>query len=204
MAKIVTPIEDDLPKSNDEVLAWIAKQAIGSKDQFLLAHADDGAIWGKWLNGALLTSDKVGLSNPDSRTISPPLRGETLLQAFIFAETGEIRLFRNELGEWRACRINDSAVGENERINEYQVLWGDKTIKAFPQGGFTHLQDKTQQGLDQIIPDDFTFDEKQPDLRPRLLVRHFIDYDKNSGEARIWLSRLVKIEVNASAEGEIA
>lgn len=202
MTNIVVSI-DDLPKSNDEVPAWIARQVTGSKDQFLLAYADDGVIWGKWLNGKLLTSDKVGQSNPDSQNISPPLRGETLQQAFIFSQAGEIRLFRNELGEWRACRIDDSAVEESESIDEYQLLWGNKTVKAFPQDGFTHLQDKTQQGLDQIIPVDFTFDEKQPDLRPRLLVRHFIDYDKESGEARIWLSRLAKVEVNAFAEGEI-
>jgi CRISPR-associated protein (TIGR03984 family) len=165
---------------------------------FLLAHLDSGVVWGKWHNGRLLTSYQVAQDAQKALNISPRLLGLTLHQAFIFGLGSEVRLFRNELGHWQAYHIEDN---DADSYMESQLLIGDEICHEFDE--FTHLRDKKQQGLDQIVPLKVT-----PAVRrqlanknktnhnpylPHLEVRHFIEEDKDTGEARIFLSRLVRV-----------
>lgn len=188
------------PPTNDAAVPdWIAKH-MNKQRNLLLAHADDGVIWGKWLNGQFYTSHDVGKNTPKSADISPPLRGQTLQQAFLFGKnSSELRLFHDELGAWQVSEINDRPV--EETIPESQMLWGDEIVASLNYG-FTHVFDKRQQGLDQILPIQISEDELQAGERPRLCVHHFIEYDDCTGEARVGLSRLVDVDMLDDAEIE--
>lgn len=170
------------PQDGEDLLAWLQANMNGDR-KWLLLHADDGVIWGRWDNGALITSHDVA---PD---ISPELRLVTLQQAFLFGAQDEVRVWRDEAG-WLARRITDAHGAEF--IEEKQVLWGD-AIKLVDPRGFTHVWEKKQGGMDHVVP----VIVGQDDLDNRglkLIVHHFLVDDQQTGEARIALSRLVGLE----------
>ncbi len=192
LVQTVTPPQDDTA-----VPGWLATQ-MSDERPFLLAHTDDGVVWGRWDGSAMLTSHQVA-AGTDSDGISPPLNGILVQQAFVFGEQSEIRLFRDELGNWTARKIGDMADNKNIII-ESQLLIGDEVIKGWPKDGFTHLRDKKQQGLDQIVPLPITGANIVAGERPRLRIHHFITYDEDSGEARIGLSRLAHVYLGNEEE----
>lgn len=184
------------PGDNEAVCQWLGEQA-KTDGPFLLAHADDGVIWGKWADGRLQIAHEVAQNTP-AAGISPALRGVTLQQAFVFGPGGEVGLFHDELGVWQARKIVDPDA--EDIIPEVQLLRGDEAKLALPHG-FTHIRDRRQQGLDQIIPIDVTQQDFDQEGRyPRLRVHHLLDYDESSGEARIALSRLVNVELLTDEE----
>lgn len=188
----------DAPENDEAVPAWLARHASASR-QWLLVFADDGIIWGRWQDGALLTSREAS-KGTDSAEISPPLRGITLQQAHLFGADSELRLWRGELGEWQSCAISDD--DPNDFFDETHLLNGDRVAAGFANG-FTHLFDATQQGLDHIQPLEVTANDLENGLRCRLRVRHYVTYDEQSGEARIALSRLAQLGVGPQEQEEI-
>jgi len=116
---------EDFPATweNDQFLSWLRRQ-MNRERKWLLAHADDGVIWGRCDNDEIITSHDLA---PD---ISPELRLITLQQAFIFGEQDEVRLWQEENGQksrWRARRLSD---GEGAvSIDETQVLWGSEIVE---------------------------------------------------------------------------
>lgn len=164
---------------------WLNEQAKTHQLNYLLAHADDGVIWGRFDEGELTTAEQV-FRKPEFDF--PSLRLLTLQQCRVFGRSGEVLLWRT--GEkWRSRLVqeNDTA----EIIPEQQILWG--TQKERESEGFTLLSDG-QQGLRHAVPLlDITFDKNNKLHRPlRLSVYHYIDYD-DSGLARISRSRLVNL-----------
>ena len=191
-------VNDVVPPQDDTaVAAWIETQMGQGERPFLLAHTDDGVVWGRWDGKALRTSHEIAVGT-DSEGISPPLEGIMLQQAFVFGEHSEIRLFHNELGNWAAKEIREGT--DADMIVESQLLSGNNVIREWPQQEFTHLRDKVQQGLDQIVPllvSQTQIDDETRPLRARLRLHHFITYDADSGEARIGLSRLVNVYLDS-------
>jgi CRISPR-associated protein (TIGR03984 family) len=180
----------DVPAQLDPAV-WLAEQAGGS-DCYLLAHADDGLIWGKEVNGVLVTSHDAA-RNTGYAQVSPPLREVTLQTARLFNHNGEILLWRDsETLSWRARMIYtvnvSQAVTFVEAIDERQLLWGNQ-VEALPNT-FTVLSDSGQ-GLRHIAPVSIAAEA----LPLRLRVRHFISEDE-TGFARITASRLVTLEKN--------
>ena len=186
-------IEDD---KDYTLMAWIEKKAKKLPGKYLLAHAEDGVIWGRFDNNRLTTADQV-FDKDIFRVDLPKLRLNTLQQCRIFGENGEILLWRTDEG-WQSRIIQDNS--EVDYITEWQILWGtqEEIGKNNTDGkkyGFTLLSDGSQ-GLKHAVPlKEITFKEDKEKLhRPvRLLVRHYIDYN-DSGIARIFLSRLVSLK----------
>ncbi len=177
----------DPPENDESVFDWLSWK-MDDGHPWLLAHGDDGVIWGKKTGDKLVTSHEI---NPD---ISPPLRGLTLWQAFVFGEESEIRLYRDELGNWKAVEISDPE-NKEDKIVEDRILWGD-TVKP-QKKGFSHLTDKAKKGMDHIPPIIVPKNaiDKEAGLYVRLRVHHFVEYDQDTGEAGIGLSRLVRIGI---------
>jgi CRISPR-associated protein (TIGR03984 family) len=169
---------DDLESDFSE---WLQKNA---KDKsYLLAHAEDGVIWGHFKDGNLVTSGEVFSQ-------CAKLRSHTLQQCRIFGEKAEVMLWK--VGQnWKARSIEDEHLSENDYIPENQILWGTKPEVELEEKGFTLVSDGSQ-GLKHAVPlTGINFQGK--DSRPlRLTVRHYIDCDE-SGVARIYLSRLVNL-----------
>jgi CRISPR-associated protein (TIGR03984 family) len=178
----------DLP-ANFDLKACLEEQASKYKLKFLLAHAEDGVIWGKFHDGNLITADSVFSQ-------FAKLRKLTLQQCRIFGDTSEVMLWKTDEG-FKTRLIQDEE--NTEFIAENQILWGTQAEKICE--GFTLVSDGSQ-GLCHAVPlADINFDAKQKLYRPlRLCISHYINYDEETGLARIYLSRLV----NLTTEKELA
>ncbi len=168
---------------------WLVQQA-GNSECYLLAHADDGLIWGKVEKGVLTTSHDAARGTPYAE-VSPPLREVTLQSARLFNNDCEILLWRDD-SSWRARAIytaNGDQATFYEAIDERQLLWGNQAEAI--SDTFTLLSDSGQ-GLRHIAPVAISADA----LPLRLRVRHLISEDK-TGFARITASRLVTLEENS-------
>ena len=188
MAKL--PYVNEKEVRQTEPVAWLLEQPKLEKLPYLLAFADDGVIWGGFVGKIFKTS--AGMER-----ISPQLRAETLQQAFVFGEKEEIRLFKDESGNWQARSVTD----RSDFIVESQVLWGDRAYP--PKNGFTRVFDARQQGLDHLVPLEIANSRLDPDEDGqeclRLEIHHLVEYDPETGEARIALSRLAGLSVGKRA-----
>lgn len=177
---------------------WLTQHAITEDYQlpYLLAHAEDGIIWGCFdvENLDLETSNRAF---PECKF--PCLRLSSLQQCRIFGEAGEVLLW-NDNGVWRSRLILQSNVSEliaREQIGlipESQLLWG---TQGKQNGNFTLLSDGSQ-GLKHAVPitveESYFRKDKKELYRPvRLEVHHYFCYDSD-GVARIFLSRLVSLK----------
>lgn len=178
-------------ESDSQLVQWLESQAAEYHLDYLLAHADDGVIWGRFDQGELTIADQISFSNVEL----PALRQMTLQQCWVFGQAGEVFLWPE--GEtWRSRHISNEwekpYLKKEDCIEEAQLLWG---THATQQSNFTLLQDGSQ-GLKHAVPttDGITLDptdSKKLTEPVRLTVRHYIDYDAEDGMARIFLSRLV-------------
>jgi len=167
---------------------WLEEQAKYNQLNYLLAHADDGVIWGKFQDAKLITTTKPVKLFPQCDF--PILRKETLQQCHIFGNKSEVMIWKTS-GCFKARLIQDDHLTKYDYIIEPQILWG--THGEHHQNGFTLLWDGLQ-GLKHAVP--FTDIELEGNNKVKnkvtLIVRHYIDYD-DSGVARICLSRLVNL-----------
>lgn len=180
-----TFLEDAKTIVNNQTLhKWLTQHAKVNNLKYLLAHAEDGVIWGKFKDGELITAYS---EFPQFAQ----LREFTLQQCRAFCENGEVMLWRTDDG-WQA-RLIEKVDGE-EPIIEPQILWGTK-IKEEKEN-FTLLYDG-QEGLEHAvplpnIPDKFE-KGKQPRKRPvHLVVYHYFKYN-DDGLTYIYLSRIVDL-----------
>jgi CRISPR-associated protein (TIGR03984 family) len=206
MKAIDTLIQDspELGGFQADPAAWLARQGEALGLARLLAFAEDGVIWGKVAGGVLVLS---GEAAPD---VSPPLRLETLLECRLFGPSGELLLWRDGVG-WRSRMLVENGqcaalewekAGERavvEYIDEPQMLWGIEVEKQ--AGNFTTLVEKSQNGLRHAVPLPVTGKDLEQN-RLRLVVRHYVEYDGASGEARLALSRLAQIGIVKNGEVE--
>jgi CRISPR-associated protein (TIGR03984 family) len=171
---------------NCSLYNWLQAKAKPYQLQYLLAHADDGVIWGRFDQDGNLTTPR----NPENlfpECNFPELRSHTLQQCRAFGENAEVMLWKIGQDDWKARLIKDN--NKRECLpDEHQILWG--TQKEGENKGFTLVSDG-QQGLRHAVPlTGISFKDNERPLR--LTVRHYIDYD-NTGLARIYLSRLVNL-----------
>lgn len=159
---------------------WFVVQARQRGLRYLLAHADDGVIWGRVDDDDLHTSYGIAPT-------SPPLRSSTLQQARLFGPAGELLLWRSDDG-WRARFVADRGESTDDFVDEAQILWGDTVEKT--QDGFTLVREGSQ-GMRHAVPIAVTADQLVQ-RKLRLRVRHYIT-ENDDGEASITLSRLVQL-----------
>jgi len=182
----------DVPRNLD-LQTWLGQQAKKNQLNYLLGHAEDGVIWGKFLqDGSLITSDSVFPQ-------CAKLRSCTLQQCRAFGKNAEVMIWQSDEG-LKARLIKDEHLKRGDYIPEDQILWGTQAEEV--RDGFTLVSDGSQ-GLRHAVPlVDIEFDKNsEKTYRPlRLSVRHYIDYQQETGLARIYLSRLV----NLTTEKELA
>lgn len=175
---------------------WLEAKAQEHRLTYLLAHAEDGVIWGRFDQGNLVTADQVFPQ-------LPKLRLMTLQQCRIFGEAGEVLLWRSH-NIWKYRFVSDPG----KYIPETQMLWGTHRAKKkdgseFEESqGFTLVEDGSE-GLRHAVPlVNIPFSRDRVKLvRPlRLHVHHYINYDQN-GVARIYLSRLVNLTTHGPNGG---
>ncbi len=159
---------------------WLFAQARRHGLHYLLAHADDGVIWGRADADELRTSRSIAPNSPE-------LRSSTLQQARLFSPAGELLLWRIDEG-WSARFVTDANGNTDDVIDEDQIIWGD-TVEDV-KDGFTLVREGAQ-GMRHAVPIPVSSEQiKQHKLRLR--VRHYVT-ENEDGEAIITLSRLVQL-----------
>lgn len=196
--------EDTAPSlaSHDDLNVWLDKHAESSNYKWLLAHFDDGVLWGRIDEGVLRTSTEVARSHSDDPEVRqvlpacPEIRLITLQEARLFSEQVELLVWRDGDNNFHT-RCIENADDENKadwRIcyDESQLLWGTNGVPLDPDP-FTLLWEGTQ-GLRHVLPMIVNLDDNgQIQQSPRLFLRHYLNLE-DEGMARVVASRLLKID----------
>lgn len=168
----------------DDVRDWLTMQATTYDLRWLLAHCDDGVIWGELRDKTLALScdqaafPKAGLT----------LRWETLQQARLFGEAGEILIWPGPQG-WQARLRRDNTGEPIEYIDEPHILWGNRQAPGtIPQHGFLQIAEGSQ-GIIHAPPIRRAPTDRE---RARLCVRHYLA-EAETGMVRIVAIRLVRL-----------
>ncbi|MEO9027209.1 MAG: CRISPR-associated protein Csx19 [Ktedonobacteraceae bacterium] len=170
---------------------WLAQQMSTHTLTYLLAHADDGVIWGRLDKEGLITSHDVA---PE---YAPPLREETLLTVRIFGPAGELLVWRDEMGAWAGRLITENASGTTPEwtraFAEQQIMLG---TKAEPRGRDFTLLSEGSQGLVHVVPLKVTEQISEQHRPLRLVVCHYVKAEEH-GFMRIDASRLHSLGLQA-------
>lgn len=183
--------------ADDAQAQWLLTQAEKHGLTTLLAHADDGLIWGVVREGQLKLSGQV------FPTQSPRLSGQTLQQLRLFGEHAEVFVWRDG-ASWRGRVLIDAAGNEPRYFDEVQIQVGDHVEES--GDGFT-LVAEGQEGLEHAVP----FAAGQIPFGPdglryhplRMTVRHYLDREED-GTLVVAHSRLVRLAVEAQKKQEAA
>ncbi|MEP7342333.1 MAG: CRISPR-associated protein Csx19 [Acidobacteriota bacterium] len=172
-----------------DVQGWLQGKAKEHGLRWLLAHADDGVIWGKVLDdGTLVTSHEAAKGNKTAKNICPELRCATLQQARLFGKEAELLLWRDGDNVFHGRLIVNAKDGETPgwklAFDEPQLLWGTPGASLLHE--FTLLEDGAQ-GLRHAVP----LPANTPKLRAQLCVRHYLAQEDF---ARVVVSRLVELK----------
>lgn len=192
-----------LNADNMTLQAWLVQQANAYQTPYLLAHAEDGVIWGVVRDGQLKTSYDVAHEIGAYRHVCPSLNDVTLLEARLFGADAMLHIWRNADGwqqtlYWNPDKLQtdkDAHQAFDAIIDEAQLLWGKRDDRYSPTG-FTVMRDG-QQGLVHIPPF-----EVADENRLWLQVRHYIAEDVATGFNRIAASRLVGLEQREDEENQ--
>jgi len=162
---------------NGDIKTWLEQQANTRNLRWLLAHADDGVIWGEVRNDNLHLS--THLSGPDLRT-------KTLQMVRLFGEAGELYLWKST-NDWSARLVLEGEGDTKQYYDETQLLWGTHVDKI--EDGFVLLHHGAE-GLRHAPP--MQLPEGKLEHPLVLNVRHFVNYD-DDGQAYVEFSRLISI-----------
>lgn len=182
----------DINSVDNDLVGWLCDYADGCA--YLLAHTEEGVIWGRFDEDQLvIVADVFPSSTADyAGVLLARLDVVTLWQCRMFGPDVEVMLWRSEQG-WRARRITDQTDPERLALTEAQILWGDHAEQR--QQGFTLLADGSQ-GLRHAVPCEIpatAFNNPQNPRPVRLVVRHYLEEDQQTGVSHIAYSRLVDI-----------
>ena len=175
---------DKMPDDiNSNIKVWLLDQAKANNLSWLLAHANDGVIWGEVGSDGLHLSDVL---------FGPNLQTKSLQTARLFGETGELLLWRSDDG-WKARLVKDGEGEVKEYYDEGQLLWGTDVEKSedgsiLSKDGFILLRHGAE-GLCHAPPLRLQNANKLP---LQLNVRHYLNYDED-GQAYVEFTRLVSI-----------
>lgn len=161
----------------DNPEAWLEKQSEEHHLPYLLAHADDGVIWGRFDNDGKLILAGRAFSEVDG--VDVKLRKKTLQQLRLFGRRGELFLWRTGNNLQVRLIIDDPI--EEDTLEEVYLLWGEPSKTNM---GFT-LMHEGLQGLRHAPPLNILSEDPLG-----LKVRHYVKYDEID-QAYIAFSRLV-------------
>jgi CRISPR-associated protein (TIGR03984 family) len=189
-AILTKPVQLD----TEDLRKWMEAQAKKHQFKWLLVHANDGVIWGRFEGEefTLFTSEKVASDIPEAKnSVCVPLRLETIEQARLFSPTGELLIFRVNDSEWHYRIIEDAPDGGAtdliEAYDEPYLVLGTHGKKVKDQ--FTLLSDGVQ-GLRHAVPIELTLGKNSEITPPHLIVRHYLNEE---GVAKVVVSRLVDL-----------
>lgn len=219
---------DDLSEGKKSLEEWLKNYVVENGANYLLAHADDGVIWGK-IEGDKQTGYKLKTSRGSlegcilkgkeieaALKVCPELRLKTLQQARLFSGGAELLLWRADENYFQARVIEDegrfqawlaqSSIAEDQAqiIDRYSEAIDEEQILWGTDGMllqpsyFTLMSDGAQ-GLRHVVPLNAEGAFGEKSRPLRLLVRHYVKEDA-TGFTRITVSRLVGLRAESKKE----
>ena len=175
LVELVQPDGTQKPKINLGKAVW------------LLAFADDGVIWGRVEKGQLVLSEQAYLK------YSAKFEVETLQQAFLFGENGEVHIWRDG-SSLKAWSYEDQGDEESSAFDRHYFLWGLYAREMNPEFQFSLVADGSRELIHAVpflvAPSRMAETGEKHFLR--LTLRNYIDY-RPTGQAYISASRLVNV-----------
>ena len=159
--------------------------------RWLLAHCDDGVVWGR------KSGDSWRLSSQPFPDISPRLNGGNVQQLRLFGPQSELLVWRTDdglRGRWLTHAADGVDVSLKPEEQEY-ILVGDRVLRQAQQG-FTVVGDG--RGSRHAVPLECpeTAFPARPRRHPlRLSVWHYFAADEQSNIVRIVASRLAGVRL---------
>jgi len=175
-----------IAKPKEWLSDWAKKHTLTT----LLAHADDGVIWGRMDEEQLILSGKAF---PD---VSPSLRAITLQQVRLFGPSAELLVWRDGDGAWHGRLLDDDGMdAQGWYFDESQLQWGDHQ-EGKEARGFTLVADG-QEGLRHAVPlPAARIPFGKNGYHPlRLGIRHYLERDEDDGMLTVSQSRLTVLWV---------
>ncbi len=198
-------VDDVSEKELGALKEWLQKMNRDKniRAEFLLAHAEDGVIWGKFdEDGNLKTSFEASKDPKYKDRIKgwgrAELRQETLWQARIFGDHAELFLWRDGDGLFHARALYDDGAPASDiepfakfqdAFDEPQILWGTDAQEL--GDGFTLMTDGAQ-GMRHAVPRGVASVEDESKRPLRLVARHYL---ADEDFARVAASRLVNLQI---------
>jgi CRISPR-associated protein (TIGR03984 family) len=195
----VITLGDDLKIENqnsENLKKWMEETAKDHELTWLLVHADDGILWGRFdesdSDRKLTTSETVASHVPAAKkSVCVPLRMETIQQARLFGKTCEVLIYRVDDNQLKYRIIEDIKDGQisdvTEAYDEPYLLWGTHGVEL--DNNFTLLSDGAQ-GLYHAVPIALKMEANDEITPPHLVVRHYLN---KTGVAKVLVSRLVDL-----------
>ncbi len=179
-----------------ELLTWVRGKgcavAEAADTRWLLAHCDDGVVWGRYDT----TQGNWMLSSGPFPNISPELREDNLQQLRLFGEDREVLIWRAE-NDFQGRILQDEEDPDEEELHpqiEARILVGDRRL-VDPKDNFTLVGDAA--GSRHAVPICCKAEDFEKQGRPywplRLEVKHYLTQDQDTGVVRVTTSRLVKV-----------
>lgn len=175
------PVEN-LEGFEQDIRSWLA-QHMSAEMPWLLVHADDGVIWGRWEpDGNVRLSSDVFKDTKKYPAIAVALQPTTVQQCRVFGRSGEVLIWREGM-QFRGRIMEDDDTASEDRWDEVHLLWGSPVEV---RDGFSLLREG-RQGPQHAVP--IVVPQAR---RAALTVRHYVQPDRY-GQAVVVLSRLVHL-----------
>lgn len=157
---------------------------------WLLVHCHSGVTWGRF-------DSRDGcwrLSSFAFPELCPLPSQINLLELRLFAPESEILIWRTDTG-LSGRRLADEPHNDSQATTradeEIRILLGDRIV-APPKDGFTRVGTAT--GAEQAVPLECKDDDFKACRWPlRLKVRHYFEWDEETGGVRVAAGRLVDV-----------
>jgi len=197
-------IDADHQWSDPEFGAALTRLRAGAGDPlWLLAHCDDGVIWGIVEHDAL----RLPMAFASRADVAIPRpRAVTIQQLRIFGSGGELLVWRNEdvdrpsggdgSGWLRGRLLLDQPIDPSrphtEPKPERWLLFGDSLESSGGESAFAVVAERRRRRV-QVVP--VAEEHLDGRFRVALNVKHYFECDGESGCVRRAITRLVSLEV---------
>jgi CRISPR-associated protein (TIGR03984 family) len=157
--------------------------------RWALALCHDGVTWGR------LDRDNWTMANTCFRGLCPPVTEDNLQELRVFGKEGEVMVWR--VGTGFKGRFLKDTTGPAEPylqpMVEWQILLG---IPKEERNSFTRVASVS--GREQVLP----LTVKGTPIRPpfRLVVKHYLTREDETGIVKVAASRLVDLEVEKNGQ----
>jgi CRISPR-associated protein (TIGR03984 family) len=189
-ASVQVDVVSEPPGSEEALRDWLEQTADEQGTRWLKGYDDDGVLWGRFDAGGTLTTAREVVRQSKGEQAADrfaQLRPVTLQEVYLFGREREVKLWRDDTGEWRVRYIRDPASGrepapEEDEHDTHDRYFDEDHLLIGTYGerigqAFTLLwEGRNQRRHLHAVPAALSLsgDPARVDERPRLRVRTYL------------------------------